>query len=166
MAKSIEYNRTDTPISGVTSLTIPVGLVNYGADFRVKSNEPGEVVITNLTSPTDRPEKFRFAMSDIKDIYRNTGIDPSLYAPSKRGISILGQLTDVWTVVDSADPSYDVALPMEAHIVMKVPANDYITADMVLAFLGRTVDSLLETGVNNSNRLKALLRGSLLPIDM
>lgn len=166
MAKSIVYNRTDTPISGVTSLTIPIGLVNYGADFRVKSNEPGEVVITNLTSPTDRPEKFRFAMSDIKDIYRNSGIDPSLYAPSKRGISILGQLTDVWTVVDSADPSYDVALPMEAHIVMKIPASDYITADMVLAFLGRTVNSLLETGVNNSNRLKALLRGSLLPLDM
>lgn len=166
MAKSIVYNRIDTPISGVPSLTLPIGLVNYGADFRVKSNEPGEVVITNLTSPTDRPERFRFAMSDIKDIYRNTGIDPSLYSPSKRGISILGQLTDVWTVVDSADPSYDVALPMEAHIVMKIPASEYLTADMVLAFLGRTVNSLLETGVNNSNRLKALLRGSLLPLDM
>lgn len=166
MAKSVLYNRTDTPISGVTELTIPIGLVNYGADFRVRSDEPGEAVITNLTSPIDRPEKYRFAMNEIKDIYRNTGIDTTLYSPSRRGASVLCQLTDVWTVVDSADPSYEVALPIEGHIVLKLPANENITADMVKGFIGRLISGLFETGTVNSGRLKSLLRGSLLPLDL
>jgi len=166
MAKSILYNRTDTPVSGVTSLSIPIGVLNFGADWAVRSELPGEVILTNLTSPIDRPEKFRFAMSDIKDIYRNTGIDSTLYAPSKRGSSVLCQLIDTWTVVDSADPSYEVALPVEGHIVMKIPANELVTADMVIAFIGRLIDGLFNTGVTDGNRLKAMLRGSLLPTDM
>jgi len=166
MAKSVVYNRTDTPISGVTELSIPIGLVNFGADFRIRTNEPGEAVITNITSPIDRPEKYRFAMNEIRDVYRNTGIDTTLYSPSKRGASVLCQLTDVWTVVDSADPSYEVALPLEGHIVLKLPANENITADMVKAFVGRLVSGLFETGVTSSGRIRTLLRGSLLPQDL
>lgn len=166
MAKSVLYNRTDTPISGVTELTIPIGLVNFGTDFRVRSNEPGEAVITNLTSPIDRPEKYRFAMNEIKDIYRNTGIDTTLYSPSRRGASVLCQLTDTWTVVDSADPSYEVALPIEGHIVLKMPANENITADMIKTFVGRLVSGLFETGTVTSGRIRSLFRGSLLPLDI
>ncbi|DAD51136.1 TPA_asm: coat protein [ssRNA phage SRR7976310_4] len=166
MAKSIVYNRTDTAIPGVPSLTIPIGLVNYGADFAVKENSPGQAILTNLTSPTGREEKFRFAMSDIKDVYRNSNIDPSVYAPSRRGISVLSQLVDTWTIIDSNDPSYEVSLPMEGHIVLKIPANENITADMVLAFVGRVCSGLFNTGVNTSERLRAMLRGSLLPTDV
>jgi len=166
MAKSVVYNRTDTPIAGVTELTIPIGLVNFGADFRIRTNEPGEAVITNITSPIDRPEKYRFAMNEVRDVYRNTGIDTTLYSPSRRGASVLCQLTDVWTVVDSVDPSYEVALPIEGHIVLKLPANENITADMVKAFVGRLVSGLFETGTTSSGRIRTLLRGSLLPQDL
>lgn len=166
MAKSVLYNRTDTPIPGVAELTIPIGLVNFGADFRVRSDEPGEAIITNLTSPIDRPEKYRFAMNEIKDVYRNSGIDTTLYSPSRRGASVLCQLTDTWTVVDSVDTSYEVALPIEGHIVLKLPANENITADMVKGFVGRLVSGLFDTGVTTSTRMKSLLRGSLLPLDL
>lgn len=164
--KSVLLNRTDTAISGVTSLELARGLVNFGADWRTRSDEPNEVLITNLTSPIDRPEKFRFAMNDIKDIYRNAAIDPTLYAPSRRGASVLCQLVDTWTIVDSAAPSYEVALPVEGHIVLKIPANELINADMVITFLGRLVSGLFATGSVTSDRLKAMLRGSLLPPDM
>lgn len=166
MAKSIVLNRTDTPIDGNPTLTLPRGSVNFGADWRVRSDEPGEVIITNLTSPIDRPEKFRFAMNDIKDIYRNTGIDPTLYVSSRRGASVLCQLIDTWTVIDSADPSYEQVLPVEGHIVLKIPAAEIITADMIVTFVGRLISGLFATGSMTSDRLKAMFRGSLLPPDM
>jgi len=166
MAKSVVLNRTDTAISGVTELALPRGLVNFGADWRVRSEEPNEVIITNLTSPIDRPEKFRFAMNDIKDIYRNASIDPTVYAPSRRGASVLCQLIDTWTVIDPADPSYEVSLPVEGHIVLKIPANEMITAEMIMAFIGRLISGLFATGSLTGDRLNAMFRGSLLPPDM
>lgn len=166
MAKSVNKNYTDTPVSGVTSLSLPISVVNFGKDFRVKVNEPQEVIITNLTSPIDRPEKFRFAMSDIKDIYKNSGIDPNLFSPSKRGVSVLVQLTDTYTVTDSADPTHEVALPLEAHLVLKVPANEAVTTQMIVDFIGRLASGFFETGAVNPNRVKSLCRGSLLPADM
>lgn len=166
MAKSVVKNYTDTPISGVTSLTLPISVVNFGKDFRVKSDEPGEAILTNLTSPIDRPEKFRFAMSDIKDIYKNSGIDANLYSPSRRGVSVLVQLTDTYSVSDSVDTKYDVALPMEAHLVIKVPSNELITSQMIQDFVGRLTSGLFESGVVNTNRIKSLFRGSLIPTDL
>lgn len=166
MAKSIVLNRTDTAISGSPELTLPRGSVNFGADWRVRSDEPNEVIITNLTSPIDRPEKFRFAMNDIKDIYRNAAIDPTLYASSRRGASVLCQLIDTWTVVDSVDPSYEQVVPVEGHIVLKIPAVDVVTADMIVTFVGRLISGLFATGSMTSDRLKAMFRGSLLPPDM
>lgn len=166
MAKSVVKNYTDTPINGVTSLTLPISVVNFGKDFRVKSDEPGEAILTNLTSPIDRPEKFRFAMSDIKDIYKNSGIDANLYSPSRRGVSVLVQLTDTYTVSDSTDTKYDVALPMEAHLVIKVPSNELITSQMIQDFVGRLTNGLFESGAVNTNRIKSLFRGSLIPTDL
>lgn len=48
MSRNVSVNYTDTPISGVTSLTLNRGLINTGADFKVKVIKPDEVIITNL----------------------------------------------------------------------------------------------------------------------
>lgn len=166
MTKSVSTNYTDTTISGVSSLTFPRGLVNFGADWKVKENEPEEAIITNLTSPLSFPEKMRFGVSEVTDVYKGTGLDSSLYAPSRRGVSVLGQVTEVWTVTDSTDASYQVALPVSAHLVIKVPNNENITPAMVQTLIGRLISGLFETGVTDTTRLAALLRGSLLPADV
>lgn len=166
MAKSVNLNVTDTPISGVSTLSLNRGLVNFGADFKVKSNVPGEVVLTNLTSPVSYPEKLRIAQSEIADVYAGTGVNASLYAPTRRGVSCVCQLTDVWKVVDSVDPTYEVALPISAHIVLKVPNNELITLPMIEATIGRLISGLYETGSDETTRLAAILRGSLVPSDL
>lgn len=166
MAKSVNVGYTDTPISGVSSLTLSRGLVNYGADFKVKSDEPNEAIITNLTCPISYPEKFRWSYSDVADVYKGTGIDPGLFAPTRRGVSLLCQLTETWKVTDSVDASYEVALPVSAHVVLKVPTNDNITPAMVQTLIGRLISGLYETGLNDTKRLSALLRGSLEPADL
>jgi len=166
MAKTVSMNYLDTAISGVTTLPLNRGLVNFGADWRTKSEEPEEVILTNLTSPIAYPERFRFAFSDVKDVYTGVGIDPTLYAPSRRGISLLNQLTEEWTVTDSADASFLQVLPVSAHLVVKIPVNDQITAAMVQTLVARLLSGLFETGSTTTTRLAAMLRGSLTPTDV
>lgn len=164
--KAINYGFTDTPISGVTSLELPRGLVNYGADFRVKSNTKDELIMTNLTCPIDRPEKVRIAWSQKKDAYANTGIAPAYQAPNTTGVSLLVQETVVGSVTDSTDPTYRVDAPISAHIVINTIPLQEVSENDVLMVVGRLVSSLFETGSEANTRLKALLRGSLEPSDL
>lgn len=164
MAKVKDLGHTDTAVEGVPSLTFPRAVLNFGADFRVKSNQPGkEVVLTNLTSPVDRPEKIRIAFSDVSNVYSGTDIDSSVYAPTKRGVSVLVQLTETISVTDNADSDYRVDLPVSFHLVVKVPASEHITAADIQTGLGRLISGLFDTGVTTTTRLEAILRGSLVP---
>lgn len=164
MAKEINRGYTDTPISGVTSLTFPRAILNFSKDFRVKSNNGGkEILLTNLTAPIDRPENIRLAYTDISNIYNGTGVEPSVAAPTKRGVSILAQVTDVLSVSDTADADFRIDLPISAHLVLKVPSSQYINATEVQIVLGRLLSSLFDSGSTTSSRLEAILRGSLVP---
>lgn len=163
--KSVGY--TDTAIEGVSSLTLQRGILNLGKDFRVKVNNPGkEVKLTNITCPTDRPEVIRIAYSDIPNVYSGTGIETAVTAPTKRGVSILSQITSVTSVTDSVAPDYRIDLPLSCHLVIKVPANENITADDVLVVVGRLLSSLFDSGVSTTSRLEAILRGSLVPSEL
>lgn len=167
MAKIKSNGYTDTPISGVSSLDFPRGLLNFQKDFKVKSNSPGkEVVLTNITSPIDRPEKIRIAFSDIANVYSGTGIEASVLAPTKRGVSILAQVTDIISITDDGDADYRIDLPVSYHLVIKVPASEYLTAADVKTGIGRLLSSLFDTGVTTTSRLEAILRGSLVPSEV
>lgn len=166
MSKAINFSYTDTPISGVTSLTFPRGLINYDADFTVVENTAQQVVLTNVTSERSRPEKFRIAASKIDNIYKNSGISLSVQAPNLEGTNLLVQLTDVASVTDSTNPAYRVDAPISSHLVLKVPALEQLTEEMVLTHIGRLVSGLFETGSTANSRLKAMLRGSLVPKDL
>lgn len=167
MAKQKSMGYIDTPISGVTSLTFPRAVLNCAKDFRVKSNQPGkEVVLTNITSPIDRPERIRIAYSDLTNIYSGTGIDASVFAPTKRGVSVLAQVTDVISVTDDLNPDFRIDLPVSYHLVIKVPASEFITAADINTGIGRLLSSLFDSGVSTTSRLEAILRGSLVPTEL
>lgn len=167
MTKIKSKGYTDTPIDGVTSLTFDRGILNFGKDFRVKSNNAGkEVVLTNITSPIDRPEKIRIAYSDIANVYTGSGIEPSVFASTKRGVSILAQVTEVISVTDDTDPDYQIDLPVSYHLVVKVPSNENITAADINTGIGRLLSSLFDSGVSTTSRLEAILRGSLVPSEL
>lgn len=166
MAKALSVNYTDTAISGVSSLKLERGLVNFGADFKVKMDVPGEVILTNLTSPVVYPERMRISVSDVANVYTGSSIEPSLYSPTKKGTSLLVQLTEVWKVTDGAAPTMEIALPVSAHIVIKVPNHELVTPAAVQTLVGRLISGLYETGETSTTRLTAMLRGSLKPSDI
>lgn len=163
MTKTISWGHTDTPVDGVPTQALTRPVLNFGENFRVKADKANEVVIANLTSPLDRPEHFRFATSDIRDVYSSTDIDPSVYAPSKRGVSLLAQMTDTLSVTDDTDADFRIDLPISAHIVIKVPASEHIDAQIVESAMARLISSLYETGSDELTRIDSMLRGSLTP---
>jgi hypothetical protein len=167
MAKVKSMGYTDTPIAGVSSLNFSRGLLNFSSDFRVKSNNAGkEVVLTNITSPVDRPEKIRIAYSDVANVYNGSGIEASVLAPTKRGVSVLAQITETISVTDDTDPDYRIDLPVSYHVVIKVPASEHISATDIQAGLGRLLSGLYDTGATTTSRLEAILRGSLVPSEV
>jgi hypothetical protein len=166
MTKVVTPGYTDTAVSGVSALNFSRAILNLGTDFRVKSNTGKEVILTNLTSPIDRPEQIRLAYTDVANVYNGTGIEPSLAAPSKKGVSILAQVTDVLSVTDSTDADYRIDLPLSAHLVLKAPASEFITAVQVQTLIGRLLSSLFDTGSQDESRLEAILRGSLVPTEL
>jgi len=163
MATTTNVGYTDTAIAGNPTLNLLRGPVNFGSDFRIKSNTGSELVLVNLTSPVDRPEKFRFSFGEIANIYSGTEVDPSVYAPSKKGVSVLCQLTETISVTDAADPSYRVDLPVSAHLVLKLPSNENLTSAMIQTLVARLVSGLYETGLTTTSRISSLVRGSLTP---
>jgi len=167
MTKVKSTGYSDTPIEGVTELSFPRAVLNISKDFRVKSNNAGkEVVLTNITSPVDRPEKIRIAYTDVANVYSGTGIEASVLAPTKRGVSILAQVTETISITDDTDSDYRVDLPVSYHLVMKVPASEHINAEDVKQGLGRLLSSLFDSGADDASRLEAILRGSLVPSEL
>lgn len=162
MAKELSVNYTDTAMSGSeVKLTLPQ--LNYGSDFRVVRDTAGEAIITNITSPLDQPERFRFAANAVADVYRNSGIDPTLYYPTRKGTQVLCQLTDIYRVTDTTSADYLALLPVEAHVVIRVPNNDLISPQVVEQLVTRMLGGLYETEASQYTRLQAMLRGALLP---
>lgn len=166
MAKSVSVGYTDTAIAGNPVLTLPRGSLNFAADFKVKTETPSEVVLVNLTSPIDRPEKLRISYNEVANVYNGSDVDPSVYGPSKKGISVLVQLTETLSETDSVDPLYRVDLPISIHAVMKFPANAAVTVAMLQTALGRMVSGFYATGSMTTDRLSSLVRGSLKPSDI
>lgn len=161
MAYAISNGYTDT-ISTLKSVSIPD--LDYSVDFAVTSDKPGEVILTNVTSPLDRAETIRFALTQIKDVYTNTDIDAAYKAPSHQGVSLVAQVSDVWRYSDSSNlalPAID--LPLSAHLVLKVPKSSYITADQYLSLVKRAFSLMFDTGAVTSARLLEMLKGSLDP---
>lgn len=167
MSKTVSPGYTDTAIEGVSSLNFARGLVNFEKDFKVKMEIAGkEVVLTNITSPVDRPEKVRIAYSEVANVYAGTGIETGLCAPTKKGVSILAQVTETLSVSDSSDPTYRIDLPVSYHLVIKVPVSEHITSSTIITGIGRLLSALFDTGSTGASRLDGLLRGSLVPSDV
>lgn len=166
MAKVVNLNHVDTAVEGVATLALPISVLNYHEDFAVKSEVGSTLVLTNNTSPIDRPETIRYAVADVANVYKNTGVDPGYTLESKRGISLLAQLRAFYTVTDAAVPGYEKVLPVKAHLVLEIPCDAVITTDMALAIIGRLASTVLDTGVLTSSRLAKMLRGSLRPSDL
>lgn len=163
MAKVISKGYTDTVVA-TKSLSIPD--LSFSTDFCKKVDDPGTAVLANVTSPLDRTELITFGYSEVRDVYKDQNIDSSVQAASHKGVQILAKVTDVFSLTDSVDPSYRVDLPVSAHVVIRVPACEYISTSDIEKLALRAVSALYDTGAITTTKLANVLKGALIPKGM
>lgn len=164
MSKVISTGVTDTPpTSGEKTQSLTVPNINWIADYAVTVDDAGKGELTNLTTPINQKETVVFGISNVPDIYKNTGIDPSHFSQVKQGVSLLVQVNETVRVTDTDSPDFEIDLPISAHVVLKVPTSQYITAELCQTLVLRTVASMTDTNGTIAARLQSLLRGSMLP---
>lgn len=167
MAVKTSFGYVDS-VTTTKNLAIPD--LSYTQDFAITKDDADEVIITNRTSPIDQPETFRFGYQTVANVYSNTGIDPSYMSVTKRGVSLVAQVNDILRV--TCEPSENtcnmtvVDLPITAHVVVKVPLSQYITAETAQTVVNRAISSLYDTGSTGTTRLDAMLRHALAPTGM
>lgn len=163
MSKVTSFGYTDTAPAGGATKTLTRPNLNYAANFSVVSNTDNKAVITNLTTPVDQQETIRWQESNVANIYDGTTIDPSVFATSKQGISLVAQVNNVLRVTDSVDATFQVDLPISVHMVVKLPKSQYITSANLEAVIARCVAAYYDTDSTGVTRIDKLVRGSMLP---
>lgn len=163
----------DTATMPVTpSRSITAAPINYRADWRVISEKAGEVVMTDILRDLALPETIRIASAEIADIFKGSPIEAPVVlggtgSAIKKGISILIQLNGISTITNGTSQD---GYPFQAHLVLKIPLGgrqETITAANIDSIVGRLLGHLYSTGEGSTtNRLEALLRGSLVPTDL
>lgn len=163
MAKTISKGYADT-ITATKNVAIPD--LSYAVDFCKRTDDPGLAILANVTSPLDRTETVQIGYSEVKDVYKDQGIDPSVQAASHKGVQIMVKVSDVFSLTDSVDATYRVDLPVSAHVVIRVPACEYINASDIQSLAMRAVSGLFDTGAITTARLSNILKGALVPKGM
>lgn len=160
---TLDKGFTNTPITGGTPQKLGLDAINFGADFRVYKDTPGELILTNVTSPIDRPERIRIAMKEIKNVYQGTDVSISAQAASRKGVNLHVQLQQTFSTVEV---DRTIHLPVTTSFTIKVPASDSLDAAEVLSSVSRLLSTMFNTISDKPDRLKSLLRGSLEPTDI
>jgi len=162
MSKSLGFSYSDTAFGSPETLNLVRANTNYGADWVEKERKSGESKIVNTNSSNDRPEQIRIAYSSVNDVYKNSGIDPAHYAPSKKGFSLVSQITEVGRVTESTTgESYDI--PFSAHLVIKAANDELVTAAVIETLLKRLLSSLYLDNEYGTDRLAQLMKGAVTP---
>jgi hypothetical protein len=158
MATSVIY-----PTNGGGSVETSFEFPEF-TDYAVVSDTPSECRITDISASMETPRTVRYAAQDVANVYSGLDIDPSAYAPVRRGKSVVIQTSLNVKVTDTTDPSFLVLLPVQIHTVVKMPITSYLSASDVNNILRDHFGDIL-TGAG-SDRLPRLLRGALKPSEL
>lgn len=151
------------PTNGGTAYTPSVDTPDY-SDYAVVSDNGNECRITDIAAGMETPRTVRYAAQDVANIYSGTDIDPSAYAPVRRGKSVVIQTSLNVKVTDANDPAFLVLLPVQIHTVVKVPITDYLTAGNLNEILRNHFGDIITKA--DEDRLPRMLRGALKPSEL
>jgi hypothetical protein len=146
---------------GTTASTLATTRYDVSEVFRVKSEKPDEVVLTDITAPLDRPCSAKIGSQEISNIYKGTGIVPAHQSASTKGRRIICGLRAIAKKTDDADATYEVHLPFSVDIVVKTAQDELITPALLLEAVGRCVGLMQDE--TTGDRLAEQLRGAIDP---
>lgn len=160
--KILNKGYTDVDVVGFDRLiTVPSPA---DSNFAVVEESVGKVIYTDLTAPTDRPSLITRASRPRANVYAGTSIDPTVFAPTKKGQDIMVEVREVWSVGDPDDTSYRVDLPVRAAISLTLPNHELVTGDQTYSLVKRALAMMLKeasTEIVDTTDIDSLLRGVL-----
>lgn len=162
MSYTISNKTTDTPVTGVTSMSLPVKVTNFNADYRVSSRNSNELILKNVNSPISFPRSVRIGVKNVGNIFTNSPVLKTPDCPTTTGTQLLIGLNDT-VVIEDAAVAKSYALPIRSHLVITVPNDPLVAADVVFSHIQRLLANLFEQGTVDSTRINALLHGILTP---
>lgn len=160
MAADAMFGYEDSKSSSPLSFT-DIPNLDYSSDFAVAEQTAKQVIMVNTTTPVDQVESLKFSIQDVNNIYANTNIDPTLYAPSKKGKSVVCSLQDTARITNSTTNTH-VDYPIKAHFVLQFPVSTSISASDMLK-VAKRMFALAFNGANTNARLNELMRGVMKP---
>jgi hypothetical protein len=158
MAKTVTW-----PTNDGVAFTPQINGEEY-PNFATITDTANECRITDISADLETPKIVRYAAQDVTNVYSGTDIDPSAYAPVRRGKSVVIQTSFNVKITDSTDPSFLVLLPVQLHTVVKMPVTDYLSASDVNLMLRDHFGDILTSG--DDDMLPRLLRGALKPSEL
>jgi hypothetical protein len=165
MAVVVNPSWTDTTGGSTHEITLPS--VNFGTDWRVLSQEPSRLVLTNLTTPLGYEETVTRERRLVNDMYSGTNVDKALYAATRKGVQFHQALKHVRRATSTEDPTFELALPSAANFTYSCVQSSLFTVAMAVEDIERAIACLYETRDTLLNGgVEALLRGSLKPKDL
>lgn len=146
--------------------------LQFGDDYEKVAESKDEVRLVSNKSPLGREDKFRFAISEVANIYTNSGIDKAMQSQLKSGTKVLFGANSVLTFTDSGTGDvYDK--PIYGTITLTVPKDPAITSAIVQDFVAQLMAGLADyaasaaTGTpTEADRVWAALRHRLSPSEI
>jgi hypothetical protein len=154
---------TEFPSNEGSEFTPNIQIPDY-SNYAIISDTGNECRITDTSTGLEIPRIVRYAAQDVANVYSGTDIDPSAYAPIRRGKSVVIQTSLNVKVTDTTDPSFLVLLPVQIHTVVKLPVTDLLESAMINQMLREHIGDIV-TSVNE-DRIPKLLRGALKPSEL
>lgn len=160
MSKTSNFGYTDTADYPVNLYSIDWAGFGEDTESRLKTDE---LKLVNINAASDQPETVVQKSQTIKNIYSNSGIDPTLWSTNKQGIQVLIRTTEVLRTTDSDDSTYVVDTPIKWHTVGTIPTSALMTDDKVFESYLRHISGLLGPSTAPSERISKVRRGILDP---
>lgn len=157
---TVSDNYTDT-VTATKSLAIPD--LSYKVDYAKKEDEPASASIVNTTSTgLSSAESIKFGYSPVANIYTNTDVDAAAFAPSKRGVQVMAEITENYTAINSVTGD-EIILPCKGRVVLRFPSMSCVNDALIKDLLTRSVAAAFNTGLTDASRVIEMAKGSLLP---
>lgn len=164
-------SKTVTPsyssIVGVTNKTLTVPVFDFSTIFaRSGKGEAGEVILLNKTSPISRPELARIASKKIADVYKGTGLAPSIQNPIKTGSQTLVGIQGAFEILDTETGVVDVS-PYKVHTVITFQDRPEITnamkTDVIMRHNGLLARSTGAAATDVTFDVNTIAMGGIIP---
>jgi len=166
LSKTLAFGFTDTAFTGGDAEVDMAFQQNFGEDFRVLSDVPGELILTNITTPVDMPETIRIAQKRLANVYSASDIDASNYPSDKSGTTTLVESRFVVAIEDSTEPLLRKFIPVKVGFTLITPNDGDVPNSAIRTLIERSIGNLFETHDASDGYLNSIRHGVLSKKDM